>query len=193
MLKKWIPVACTLLVGLIGVLGIHPSLIRAHAEYERSDPPADAVLPEPPAEVHVWFTQELFRREEANTLEVFGPDGTQVDNDDAQIDDDDRKHMFVSLQAGLPDGRYTVKYATLSIDDGDSFSGEFSFTIDSTAAGLSPTIEIQAVEETPTPAPSPTPLPSPTPVPQTGLPCLSGLLFSFLALGVVITGRRGCP
>lgn len=193
MLKKWMLIACSLLIGIIGLLSVYPGLTRAHAEYERSDPPADAVIPEPPAEVHVWFTQELFRREGANTLEVFGPDGTQVDNGDSQIDDDDRKHMFVSLQNELPDGSYTVKYATLSIDDGDSFSGEFSFAIDSGAAGETGEPAEPQPQASPTlPA---TPLPSPTPAPQTGgsLPCLSGLLLGAMALGLVIANRRGCP
>lgn len=193
MLKKWIPIAFTLFIGLASLLSLYPDQIRAHAEYERSEPPADAVIPEPPAEVHVWFTQELFRREGANTLAVFGPDGTQVDNGDSQIDDDDRKHMFVSLQNELPDGLYTVKYATLSIDDGDDFSGEFSFTV---GPGTSEeTSESAAPQPQASPTLSPTPLPSPTPAPQTGgsLPCLSGLLAGAVALGVVIARRRGYP
>lgn len=63
--KKLRPIIYTLFILLAGVLSIHPELVRAHAGYDRSDPPADAVIPEPPAEVHVWFTQEVFRREGA--------------------------------------------------------------------------------------------------------------------------------
>jgi methionine-rich copper-binding protein CopC len=189
---------CIILISLAGVLGIYPGLVHAHAEYERSDPPANAVIPVPPAEVNVWFSQELFRREGQNTLEVFGPDGTQVDQGDALIDDDDRTHMIVSLQKDLPAGTYTVRWRTLSADDGDSDSGEFTFTVDPEAAQVtplpSPTAGAEPPPETPTPSPVPTltPPPSPTPTPQAGvrLPCLSGVVLSVLALSVVAPRRR---
>ena len=75
--------------------------------YERSVPSADEVVDQSPQQVQVWFTQELFRREGQNSLEVYGPDEQRVDLDDAAIDDDDRKLMTVSLQADLADGVYT--------------------------------------------------------------------------------------
>ena len=37
--------------------------------------------------------------------------------------------MTVSLQADLSDGDYTVRWRTLSADDGDEADGEFSFTL----------------------------------------------------------------
>ena len=79
--KKLNLIIYTLFILLAAVLSLHPEAVRAHADYDRSDPPAGAVIPEPPAEVNVWFTQELFRREGANNLEVFGPDGEQVDQE----------------------------------------------------------------------------------------------------------------
>ena len=173
---------------LASFLTIYPELARAHAEYERSDPPANAVIPEAPSEVHVWFTQELFRREGANTLEVFGPDGAQVDQGDARIDDDDRAYMIVSLQPNLPAGLYTVRWRTLSADDGDDDNGEFSFTVDPEAAQVTP--EASPTAMTPPPSPTPTVTPAPTPAPASssqpggGLPCLSGLL-GFLSLAVI--------
>jgi methionine-rich copper-binding protein CopC len=184
--RRRISVFCIFLLLLIGVLSLYPGLIRAHATYERSEPPADAIIPESPLEVHVWFTQELFRREEANALEVFGPDGMQVDKRDARIDDDDRTHMIVSLPTDLPPGKYTVRWRTLSVEDGDSDSGEFSFTIDPAAAAITP-----QPSPTATPTSTPTPLPPPTPA-QTrgGLPCLSGAVFGMLALVIVMPQRR---
>jgi len=168
----------------------------AHARLEHSDPPAGAVIPAAPAEVHIWFTQELFRREGANTMEVYGPDGEQVDNLDARIDDDDRTHMLVSLAADLPPEVYTVRYETLSADDGDSDSGEFSFTVDADAAP-------STTEPAPTSAPTVTtvtpileePTEAPTAAPQTagGLPCTGGALVGFLALGLTYGRQRYRP
>ena len=103
--------------------------ILAHADYERSVPSADEVVDQSPRQVQVWFTQELFRRERQNSLEVYGPDEQRVDLDDAAIDDDDRKLMTVSLPADLADGVYIVRWRTLSADDGDDADGEFQFTV----------------------------------------------------------------
>ncbi len=127
--------------------------VHAHAGYDRSVPSAGEVVSQAPQQVQVWFTQELFRREGQNALEVYGPDDHRVDLDDAAIDDDDRKLMTVSLQSDLPDGVYTVRWRTLSADDGDEADGEFQFTIqaDEPAEETSPTT-------VPTTAPTPAPV-----------------------------------
>jgi len=187
-LRKWLPISLLLLLLIIGLGVISPAPARAHAEYDHSDPPAGAVIPQPSAEVHIWFTQELFRREGANTLAVFGPTGTQVDKGDARLDDDDRTHMLVSLAEGLPDGLYTVRWHNLSLEDGDEDSGEFSFTVDSAAA--------PAPTETP-PAPtvhnSETVPTAPEPAAPLGssLPCLNGLILGMLALGIIVISPKG--
>jgi methionine-rich copper-binding protein CopC len=178
---------------LLGLFGIE-QIARAHAEYERSEPAANAVIPIAPTEVQIWFTQELFRRQGANLIEVSGPDGAKVDRGDTRIDDDDRKHVLVSLQTGLAEGRYSVRWRNLSADDGDEHSGEFSFTV---AAG--------AGEATPQPNPTvaqPAEVTRPVaatstsvaaPPPTSGLPCLGGLLVggAFLAMMAMVQRGRG--
>src|SRR5687767_9438050 len=145
--SKFVTLCLLLLLGAL-VLGGDP-LARAHGDIERSDPAADAVIPAAPAEVHIWFSQEVFRREGANVIEVRGPDGTQVDGGDTQIDDDDRKHAFVSLQPELPPGLYTVSWRNLSAEDGHEGSGEFSFTVEGTAGESNPPPAQQTATETP--------------------------------------------
>ena len=181
-------VALILLIVAACLWSGYPRTGQAHAGYERSEPPADTIIPESPAEVHIWFTQELFRRAGANTLVVFGSAGAQVDNDDARIDDDDRSHMLVSLQSGLADGLYTVTWRTLSVEDGHEGSGDFSFTVDSEAISG----ETPPADESPLPVPNPT-LPS-APASQTGggLPCLGGLIAGAL-LGGLVWLHRGQP
>jgi len=93
--------------------------LLAHAGYESSVPAADEVVAQVPQQVEVRFTQELFRREGSNSLEVYGPGELRVDLGDSAIDDDDRKLMTVSLPPDLADGDYTVRWRTLSADDGD--------------------------------------------------------------------------
>jgi methionine-rich copper-binding protein CopC len=109
----------------------------AHAAYLRSEPGSGAVVAESPPRVDIWFTQELFRRQGENQIAVVGPAGQPVQAGEAQIDDDDRSHLWVSLQASLPPGEYRVDWRSLSAEDGDAEEGSFTFVIDPQAAATS--------------------------------------------------------
>ena len=104
-------------------------LAVAHAEYDHSDPAADATVNTAPTQVRIWFTEELFRRQGQNGIEVHNEAGERVDLDDATIDDDDRTLMTISLAADLADGRYQVHWRTTSADDGHEGQGDFAFTV----------------------------------------------------------------
>lgn len=137
--------------------------VRAHAEYERSAPGDGETIADAPARVDVWFTQELFRREGANTLVVTAADGTRVDADDVVIDDADRTHMSVGLRPTLPPGTYTVAWTSLSAIDGDTDEGTFIFQIDPSSTRTAtptpdPTVTATAApEQTAAPTPTATP------------------------------------
>jgi methionine-rich copper-binding protein CopC len=114
-----------LIVAVVGgLLLLRPAY--AHSEYQRSEPGEGAVVARSPQRVNIWFTQELFRRQGENQIQVFGETGQSVQAGDAQVDDDDRKHLWVSLQADLQPGRYRVVWRSLSAEDGDVDEGEFS-------------------------------------------------------------------
>jgi copper resistance protein C len=102
----------------------------AHAKYERSVPGDGALVTIPPARVDIWFAQELFRRQGDNRIQVFDPGNQPVQVGEIQIDNDDRKHMWVELPAGLKPGNYRVDWNNLSAEDGDPDLGSFSFTFD---------------------------------------------------------------
>jgi len=127
----------TLALLFVTALGLAlPAEMRiavGHAEYDRSVPAADAVVDIAPTQVQIWFTQEIFRRQGVNSIEVASADGTRVDLDDTAIDDDDRKLMNVSLASDLAAGVYTVRWRALSAEDGHEGQGEFRFTIETAA------------------------------------------------------------
>ncbi|MFN2224609.1 MAG: copper resistance protein CopC [Candidatus Promineifilaceae bacterium] len=168
--------------------------VFAHAGYVRSVPGADAIVAVAPERVEIWFNEELFRLEGENWIQVVGPDRADVTSDEAQIDDDDRSHIWVDLQEGLAAGAYQVTYHTLSADDGDSSEGEFGFTLDPQAQ----------VTSTPMPAETTTAAPPATPPGSTedagetaddqgnGGNCLLGLLplAGILVLAGAATSNR---
>jgi methionine-rich copper-binding protein CopC len=128
-----------LTAGIIALVltGLSPSGALAHAELDRSSPASDAVIPAAPKRVEIWFTQELFRREGANTIVVEGPSG-RVDDGNVELDDADRTHLGVGLSPGLPAGEYRVSWTSLSAIDGDAAEGAFVFSVDPAALTSTP-------------------------------------------------------
>jgi hypothetical protein len=80
--------------------------------------------------VEICFTQELFRRQGENRIEVFDAVDRPVHAGEAQVDNDNRSHLSVELLPDLPPGTYRVVWHSLSAEDGDNDEGEFSFTYD---------------------------------------------------------------
>jgi methionine-rich copper-binding protein CopC len=152
-------------LGVLGGLLIVGSAY-AHAAYLRSEPGADAIVAAPPRRVDIWFTQELFRRQGENRIRVIGPGGAEVQVGETQIDDDDRKHIWVNLPEDLDAGSYQVEWRNLSVEDGHDSDGSFSFTLDPQAAVTSTPMG----EEPPTETATQAPLASPSVAPETNTP-----------------------
>jgi methionine-rich copper-binding protein CopC len=147
-MRSWTVAALAIAVCVVAMPAL-PAL--GHADYDSSLPARDEVLPEAPARVEVFFTQEVFRQEGSNFVRVFDESGAQVSDGDGVIDDDDRAHITAELQPGLGGGRYIVRWKTLSDADGDEDEGAFCFYV-----GVEPTAEQEAecaafTEEEPTP------------------------------------------
>lgn len=102
----------------------------AHAEPAKVRPGDGAVLTSPPATVEIEMSQELARREGANDIDVFDASGAEVTVAPAAIADSDRRRISVVLPAPLAPGKYTVRWKTLSAEDGDTAEGALSFTYD---------------------------------------------------------------
>jgi methionine-rich copper-binding protein CopC len=183
----------------------------AHADLDRSEPAADAVLTTAPTQVQLWFTQELFRRQGENFIEVYAADGSRQDQGEAVINDDDRTLLTVALPPDLPPGVYTVRWQALSAEDGHDSSGEFTFTVGTegaaatvitdtvitdttTPAVATPTIAPTLVATATLPAATATVAPAPAATQAsstgTGLPCLGGAAPLLMAVGALWAGRR---
>ncbi len=102
----------------------------AHAEPAIVKPGDGAVLAQAPTEVQIQMTQEMARQAGANDIEVFDVGGNKVTTVSANIDNSDRRKISVPLPSNLAVGSYTVKWKTLSADDGDPANGELVFTYD---------------------------------------------------------------
>ena len=118
-------VLAALLLGLIGATD--PA--AAHAGYRESSPAFAEELSAAPERIELHFTQQLFRRSGANTLELFGPAGLLEGLGPGVIDNDDRGLLFLQLDVPLPPGRYLVRWTNLSADDGDSDEGIYPFYV----------------------------------------------------------------
>src|SRR5262249_27614320 len=112
----------------LATASLTPVPMQAHARYARSEPGADAVVQTAPAQLRVWFTEEVATQ--GSSLAVVDSAGNRVDAGDGHVDlnDPDRKLMWATLMP-LADGVYTVNWVTISGEDGDQADGSFRFGV----------------------------------------------------------------
>ena len=103
-----------------------PAVASAQAVLLRSNPAQDAVLPTPPSQVQMWFSEDL--NPILSTAQVVDSERERVDMNDAHVSPTNGKELDVSLQANLPPGVYVVVWRTDSADDGHALLGSFLFT-----------------------------------------------------------------
>ena len=108
--------------------------VFSHADYERSEPGRNEIVPNAPERADVFFSQDVVKREGAYYVRVFDETGAQVSDGDGVVDDDDRSHAYADMPPGLGLGRYIVEWMTTSDIDGDTDDGAFCFYV-----GVEPT------------------------------------------------------
>ncbi|MCC7165667.1 MAG: copper resistance protein CopC [Anaerolineae bacterium] len=174
-------------------------LAQAHAEPQSCTPAIDSTVETAPDKIVCTTTQSM--DPDASKLEVFDASGMPVDKGDSAVDlnDPDRKTISVSFDtAKMPEGVYTVKWATLSTEDNEAEEGEFTFTIGSPSGAQPTAAATSAAEPTATvAAPEPTAAPAPS-APATTLPTtgaamsnLGFVLIALIGLGLVGFGLMG--
>jgi copper resistance protein C len=114
-------------IALLALLAIGTPGVSAHARYDHSTPGDEEVVANEPAQVDVFFAEEVARGNGLPTLIAVSDDGDTVGT--GVLDDSDRTHMTIPLDPGLEDGRYTVIWHTVSADDAEEAEGAFHFYI----------------------------------------------------------------
>jgi copper resistance protein C len=142
-MKSW-PKRSGTLLGLLLVLACVEHA-AAHAVPESSNPPIDGIVTEAPSRVEVVFTEEIVP--DGTTLEVFSLEGPKVDQGDveADLDDPERRRVFIGLDPDITPGRYIVQWTSLSAIDDDEVSGSFGFEYDPSATPVASPVPDQAV------------------------------------------------
>jgi copper transport protein len=101
--------------------------VAAHAQYEKSDPPANAILEKGPSQVRVSFSEEPETR--FSELQIFDASRQRVDRDNLTAVPGDPRALEIGVQDNLAPGTYTVTWKTLSTVDGHTARGAFPFTV----------------------------------------------------------------
>jgi methionine-rich copper-binding protein CopC len=110
-------IAVILLLGATGVL--------AHAFLERADPRVGSTVRTSPAQVRLWFTEQL--EPAFSSVQVVNEGGQRVDKGDSQVDPSAPKQLRISLSP-LPPGTYKVIWRVLSVDTHVT-EGDFTFRV----------------------------------------------------------------
>ena len=94
----------TRIIGLVLCLVLYSAVVvtpvSAHALLVRSNPEANAVLEQSPAQIELFFSETL--ETELSSITVYDSNNLIVDAGDVRVDPADAKRMTVSLRS-LPD------------------------------------------------------------------------------------------
>jgi copper transport protein len=123
-LRRWLAPAGLVVVCALVLLGASPA--SAHAILERSTPAADAVLRAPPTSVDLVFDEGISLL--PDSVRVFGPDGSEVDDRHVVHAGGVAASAAVGLRGSLAKGTYLVSYRVISADS-HPVSGAYTFSI----------------------------------------------------------------
>lgn len=129
-LRLWaLALSCALL--LFFALATPAGAAALHAQYDHSDPAANARLPggHPPLLVEIWFTEQI--EPAFSSIQVYNQQKQRVDNNDSRGDPHNSSALIVSLHPHLPDGAYTVVFSNVSAEDGHHVQSSFGFVVGS--------------------------------------------------------------
>jgi len=101
------------------------TLAGAHAFLERADPRVGSTVRTPPAQVRLWFTEQL--EPAFSSVQVVGESGQRIDKGDSQVDPSAPRQLHVSLPP-IPPGTYKVIWRVLSVDTHVT-EGNFTFRV----------------------------------------------------------------
>src|SRR6266508_2608494 len=124
------------------------SVASAHAELVSSNPAAGANLTAAPTKVTLVFSEEISAKPDESNFTVTDEQGNVVGKGQLDNTDLDHKTQTGTLNTGLGDGVYTVKWNAVTPDDNGHTDGSFTFGVNKE------------------PGPQPTAKPEPTEAPE---------------------------
>jgi methionine-rich copper-binding protein CopC len=110
---------------MLGLALVAARLAEGHARLARSEPAAASTLRAAPAEVRLWFTENL--EPSFSAAHLLDAGRRRVDGVDGRVDGANPALLRLALPA-LATGRYTVVYRVVSIDSHVT-AGELTFSI----------------------------------------------------------------
>lgn len=117
-------------LAMVFAASLHSAPVLAHAMLVKAEPPRRAQLTQPPAQVRLWFNEEV--EKDYASLSVLDAGKTPVTETKPHIAEDDPKAIVLPLPE-LSSGKYTVKFRVLSVD-GHVVDSSYDFTVKSKAA-----------------------------------------------------------
>ena len=114
-------------VGAVMAIAIfaHVASALAHAALVKTEPPRRAVLAKAPAQVQLWFNEEI--ESAYASLVVLDIGKNPVTQVKPQLASDNQKSLILPLPELTP-GKYSVKFRVLSLD-GHVIQSSFDFTV----------------------------------------------------------------
>jgi len=116
-------------IALLALAAV-PRAVLAHAAVVETEPGFEEIVPQPPSEVRVRFSELV--RLGAGAVAVISPSGRRVDQGAAEADERDPTIIRVSIQASET-GTYRVVWRVLSLD-AHVIAGSYTFSVGSPSA-----------------------------------------------------------
>jgi len=107
------------------LIGLDVRIASAHAMPDHAEPRVGSSVEKTPTEVRIWFNEKI--EPAFSAIEVFAPDGKQIDKKDSHVDAKENRLLIVSV-SGLAPGTYKVAWHVVSVDTHKT-SGDFKFTV----------------------------------------------------------------
>jgi copper transport protein len=115
-----------LLLTVFFVMLLSPSIVNAHSNLEKTYPQPDEVLSTSPAQIDLWFEDPVVIH--SDSIQIINKSGNHVTDGVPNHENGNQQHVMVSLQEGLSEGAYNVRYNVIALD-GYVVTGEYTFHI----------------------------------------------------------------